>query len=406
MIEQKNFSEILNPTGDTYLSTWREEAKKRFLAASIPSRKDEAWRYINVKPMFETTYVADHSSVVHKEGPFLYNITFTNGLLNEDASQLPDGVSVVTLSEAIEAKKIDVYHWTAKNQNVFTDLNIASLSTGYFIEIVKDISEPIHITHTHSDASNYGSNLVYVYARKMSRAVFLDESSSNSHFINHQWRFLLERDAKIEWTQIHQTATANKYQNVEAELQANATLEYTQVNMGGGIVRQDLRVDILDSGAHASLQGLYLLRDSQVIDNHTIVNHMAPNATCKQNYKGILDNQSRAVFDGKIYVAPGADGTQASQLNKNILLSSSAEVDTKPQLEIYADDVKCNHGATLGKFSDEELFYFLARGIEKSMAIQMLSIGFVRDILLQIGSYDVQKYLLPKLQKTLREYTF
>jgi Fe-S cluster assembly protein SufD len=406
-MDSKNFSEILNaPNVETKISAWREEAKKRFLLANVPSRKEEAWRYLNVKPIFETNYIPSKGQVAAKESPFLYNIVFINGVLDIKSTKLPKGMSVTTLSQAMEDKKVDVYHYTAKNQNLFTDLNLASVPYAYFIEITQEISEPVHISHNHSEVGNFSSNLIYVYARKNSRSIFLDESSTETHFLNHQWRFILEDNARVDWTQIHQTTTAHKYQNVEAELKKNATLEYTQVNMGGGIVRQDLRVDILEAGAHANLQGLYLLKDSQVVDNHTAVNHLAPHATCKQNYKGILDNQSRAIFDGKIYVAPGADGTQASQLNKNILLSNSAEVDTKPQLEIYADDVKCNHGATLGKFSEEELFYFLARGIERQVAIQMLSIGFVRDIVLQIGSVDIQKYLLPKLQKTLKDYSF
>jgi Fe-S cluster assembly protein SufD len=405
MINTTAFANILQPpVADLGLSSIREQAKNRFLNSDIPSRKQEDWRYINVKPLFDLKYAFGQQASKYADKEFRYRIIFNNS--NVESFDLPNGLKLMTLSEAMNAKLIREQDLMGKNQNLFTDLNVASLTKGYYLEIEGQIKEPILIRYLYPEDGNYGSSFIYVLAKQNSLAHFIDDSSVQDHFTNHQFRFSLERDSYLDWTQVHQTQKANKYQNVEAVVKENASLNYTQVNLGGGIVRQDLSVDLLAPAANANLQGLYLLRESQVVDNHTVVNHLAPNASCRQNYKGILDNQSKAIFDGKIYVAPGADGTIASQMNKNILLSNAAEVDAKPQLEIYADDVKCNHGATLGKFSDEEIFYFMSRGITKNQAIQMLSMGFVRDIAMQIGNEEVQKHILPMINNTLKEYAF
>ncbi len=402
-----NFDSVLRPTqADSALGAMREIAKKDFLASSIPSRKDENWRYLNVRPIFESAYSNQVNAVpsTYVENSFYYKIIFIDGILDTDKSQLPKGLKLSKLSDAIKANLVNLTSF--KNKNIFTDLNIATLSVGYYLECFEKIDEPVSIQHTYTTSSNYGSGMLFVKIKPDAKLSVVEDSSTNSHFVNHQLLIHLDKDANLDWTQLHQSSVSTKYQNTEINLLKNAQLNFTQINLGGGIVRQDVTANILESHANANIQGLYLLKDSQSVDNHLCVNHLVPNSTCRQNYKGILDNEARAIFDGKIFVAVGADGTVASQLNKNILLSNTAEVDTKPQLEIYADDVKCNHGATLGKFSEEEMFYFLSRGIDRNTAIQMLSAGFVRDVLLQVGSKDIQKYLLPRIEKTLKEYAF
>lgn len=405
-INSTYFSNILPSSADAFgIAPIRNEAKKRFLNATIPDRKQEAWRYTNVKPVFSTEYkYGNLTEPVSKEG-FKNKLVFRNAVLDSPTS-LPQGLNILPFAEALALGKVSGEDLLSKNTNVFTDLNLASLLQGYYIEVTQEVPEPISLEYHYTKDGNYNAGFLFVKVRAGAKATFVEDSSTETHFVNQQCRFYLEKKAHLDWIQIHETGAANKYQNVEAKLLEQSNLNYTQVNLGGGIVRQDLEVDILGAQANANLQGLYLLKDSQHVDNHTQVNHLVPNATCRQVYKGILDNKARAVFDGKIYVAPGADGTFATQLNKNILLSNAAEVDTKPQLEIYADDVKCNHGATLGKFSEEEIFYFLARGIHRSMAIRMLSMGFVRDILLQIENKEVQDALLPRINKTLKDYSF
>ncbi|MCB0348470.1 MAG: Fe-S cluster assembly protein SufD [Bdellovibrionales bacterium] len=402
-----NFNTILSPqSADIKLNALREGAKKSFLVSAIPTRRDESWRYLDLRPIFESSYkyAKDQKVSLEEQNGFSYKIVFINGIYDSSRSKLPDGLSVSLLSDAIDKDLVQLDKLT--NKNIFTNLNVATVSTGYHISCTKLVSEPVAIQHAQSVDGNYGANLVVVTIKSNASLSVLEDSSCDTHFINNQLMVQVDAGGRLDWTQLHQSKTATKYQNTEVYLDKGSNLNFTQVNLGGGLVRQDVKVDIKAADVNASLQGLYLLKDKQVVDNHIAVNHLSPNSTCKQNYKGILDNTARAVFDGKIFVAVGADGTAASQLNKNILLSNTAEVDTKPQLEIYADDVKCNHGATLGKFSDEELFYFSSRGIDKAAAIHMLSSGFVRDVLLHIENAEIQKYLMPLIDKQLKDYSF
>jgi Fe-S cluster assembly protein SufD len=167
----------------------------------------------------------------------------------------------------------------------------------------------------------------------------------------------------------------------------------TNVNIGGALSRHDIDLKFTEEGGEAYVDGLYMLNGTQHSDTHSVIDHLVPNCTSNQNYKGVLNDKSRAVFNGIVFVRENAHGTDAQQSNKNLLLSNDARVDTKPQLEIFNDDVKCSHGATVGQLEEEELFYLLTRGLPEPLARNLLTYGFAEEIINKIDIEEIKREL-------------
>ncbi len=191
----------------------------------------------------------------------------------------------------------------------------------------------------------------------------------------------------------------------DVEVGAGANYASSGLDISGELVRHDLNVAMTGEGGHASLAGVYAPSGNTHVDIHCLIDHRQPNATSTQNFRGVLRDHSRGVFNGKVVVREGADGTDASQSNNNLLLSENAEIDTKPELEIYADDVKCAHGTTVGALSEEHLFYLTARGIAPDQARQMLTAAFCRQVLEPIASEPLRQHALAQLEHHLQEST-
>jgi Fe-S cluster assembly protein SufD len=183
---------------------------------------------------------------------------------------------------------------------------------------------------------------------------------------------------------------AFNYGIIEVTLGRGSSYNSTNINLGGGLSRHDIEVKFTAEGGEAWVDGLYMLNGSQHHDTHSIIDHTVPNCTSHQNYKGVLNDSSRAVFNGKVFVRENAHGTDAQQQNKNLLLSNDARVDTKPQLEIFNDDVKCAHGATVGQLEEEELFYLLTRGLPEHLAKNLLTYGFAEEVISKIGVESIR----------------
>jgi ABC-type transport system involved in Fe-S cluster assembly, permease component len=181
--------------------------------------------------------------------------------------------------------------------------------------------------------------------------------------------------------------------NTKANLGAKAKYETTSINLGAAISRHDIDVVMDHEGAECAVDGLYMMEGSQHTDTHSVIDHRQPHCTSRQLYKGILDGKSRAVFNGKVFVRHGAQQTDAQQTNKNLLLSKEAQIDTKPQLEIYADDVKCTHGAAIGQLDEDELFYLESRGINPALAKNMLTYGFAEEVIERIKIDSIRREL-------------
>src|SRR5690606_29242048 len=221
-----------------------------------------------------------------------------------------------------------------------------------------------------------------VIAEAGSRATLVETFASEAAgFTNSATQIFVEENANLTHYRVQKDAVeAVNYGVTEVTIGRAALYNATSINLGGGMTRHDIEAVFTAEGGEAFVDGLYMLSGSQHHDTHSIIDHKVPNCTSHQSYKGVLNDTSRGVFNGKVFVREGARGTDAIQSNKNLLLSNDARVDTKPQLEIFNEDVKCAHGATVGQLEEEELFYLLTRGLPDPLARNLLTDGFAEEI--------------------------
>jgi Fe-S cluster assembly protein SufD len=226
-----------------------------------------------------------------------------------------------------------------------------------------------------------------VIAEAGSKATIVESyNSPGSSFTNSAVQVIVEDNANLTHYRIQkESAEAFHVGTTEVTLGAGSRYDSTNINLGGALSRHDIDCKFMGEGGEAFVDGLYMLSGKQHADTHSVIDHTVPNCTSHQNYKGVLNDSSRGVFNGKVFVRENAHGTDAQQSNKNLLLSDDARVDTKPQLEIFNDDVKCAHGATVGQLEVEELFYLLTRGLPENLARNLLTYGFAEEIINKIG---------------------
>ena len=280
-------------------------------------------------------------------------------------------------------------------------MNTAFANDGAFIYIPDNVTviDPIHIISINGNAEenilSQPRNLIIT--GKNSKVTIIETYNSitdKAHFTNVVTEVIAGENSNIEMYKI-QDENLNSFQVslTQVEQKKNSVFTVYTVTTGGAIVRNDVNSVLDDEGCETHLYGLYLTDGSQHVDNHTLMDHAKPHCLSNELYKGVLNGKSRAVFNGKVFVRPDAQKTNAYQSNKNILLSPDATVDTKPQLEIYADDVKCSHGATVGQLDEESLFYLRSRGISKDMARSILIRAFANDIFDEMKNNELHEHL-------------
>jgi Fe-S cluster assembly protein SufD len=238
---------------------------------------------------------------------------------------------------------------------------------------------------------------VLLVAQENSSATMIESFVSingGRHFTNAVVEIVLEDGARLEHYKVQRESNkAFHIATTTADLGPNSTYDSTAITFGGQLSRHDIHVTMDHEGAECWVDGLYVTTTGQHADTHSVIDHRKPHCTSRQLYKGILDGKSRAVFNGKIYVRPGAQKTDAMQINKNLLLSNEARVDTKPQLEIFADDVKCAHGAAVGQIDEDELFYLTTRGLHPDLAKNLLTYGFAEEVIGKIKIDSIRNQL-------------
>jgi len=410
-------------SGPGWLSELRQAGLSRFTESGIPTTKDEEWKYTNVVALAERKFsFAAKGDLFEKKEFARYcsdddiNLVFVNGYLSEDLSNLrdiPAGVNISTLQEAIRqgdtAVQEHLTRYETGSTNPFTALNQALCDDMPYIKVAdKTVSKKlIHIVHVASfkgkDILLTPRNLIVLGKQSeanimISHISFNDDlsylaSSLTDIFLDEQ-AVLFFCKAQDESQNAFHIGTTRVWQERDSNFQG-----FSQMT-GGLVTRNNLDVIINGEGANATLDGLYCVNKKQHVDNHTSVDHRFPNCTSNQLYKGLLNGAARSVFNGKIFVKAIAQKTNSYQLNKNLLLGTDCRVDTKPQLEIFADDVKCTHGATIGQLNEDEIFYLQTRTIPRKRAINMLSHGFVDDILNTIASDSVRSKLHILLEPT------
>lgn len=346
------FYALIGSEQDTALRSIREEAFRVFQELGLPTVRNEDWKYTNVAPLAAIDWSVDDSAIA---------------------------VGQVIPTELLSGFRIE--------RNWFTALNLAFANVA-ILRISKEtvVDDPIEFDFAGEDGKAIFPHII-VIAEAGSKATIVEKYASQAKsFTNAAIQIFVEDNANLTHYRVQkESAETFHYGVTEVTVNRGGSYNATSINLGGAISRHDIEVKFTAEGGEAWVDGLYMLNGSQHHDTHSIIDHTVPNCTSHQNYRGVLNDKSRAVFNGKVFVRENAHGTDAEQSNKNLLLSNDARVDTKPQLEIFNDDVKCSHGATVGQLEDEELFYLLTRGLPESLARNLLTYGFAEEVINKIN---------------------
>jgi len=397
------FESRLNGHQETPFHDTRKQAIARFADLGFPTPRNEEWKYTNVAPILRHKFELPVQPVPVDAGeirPLIFDgfersvLVFVNGQFEEKLSAVPavEGVVVTSLQQAL-TEHFDLVaphlgRYAAFEAETFTALNTAFVHDGLFVYVPDgvELEQPLQIVYLSKPQDgptvSYPRNLVVV--GKGSRLQFVETyggGADGPYFTNAVTEVLVERDAVVDHVKI-QKETEQAFHVGGTYVQQERQSTYTSVNLdlGGTLVRNNLNIRLNDEHCETHMYGFYLGHSTQHIDNHTFIDHAEPHCFSNELYKGILGGQAQGVFNGKILVRPKAQKTNALQSNKTLLLTNDAAINAKPQLEIFADDVRCTHGATIGQLDEEALFYLRARGISERSAEGMLRYAFVSDV--------------------------
>jgi Fe-S cluster assembly protein SufD len=396
----------------------RENAIERFDELGFPTTDQEDWKYTNVASIAKETFSTEtgrHDFAAAKLAPFIYaesegsRLVFVNGAYRADLSSieaLPAGVVAGNLREAFagehaEALRGYLARSPAGDEDAFTALNTAFLGDGAFLRVLKGVrvEVPVHLLFLADDAGGklIASPRVLIVAERESEATVIESYAAideSIYFTNAVTEvFIGEGASLVHYKVQRESERAFHIAQTHADLGRDSVFDSTTITLGAQLSRHGIHVRLDHPGAECHIDGLYLVGDGQHADTHSLIDHRQPHCASRQNYKGILDGKSRAVFNGRVFVRRDAQKTDAVQSNKNLLLSNEARVDTKPQLEIFADDVKCAHGATVGQLEEEELFYLASRGLQPELARNLLTYGFAEELIEKIKIESIKTQL-------------
>jgi Fe-S cluster assembly protein SufD len=402
---------------------WLQErqsvGRKVWAEAELPTRKTEAWKYTSLHALNRSFDSAEPSAASKAELGFEYpyfggcKLVFVDGYLREDLSRIdiPAGVQLVRFADADEAQTGLIQKHLGSvvdsSRHLFANLSDAALNDGVFVKIDADtdVTEPLHLiwlTTTGQTAFTVNQRLL-VLSGANSRASLIehfDSTGNGNAFTNGITELLLEDGATVHHHRLHlEEAGAMHIGGVHARLAKDSTLESFHLALGSELKRIDVVVNHEGPGAHCDLNGVYLLRKQEHVDYHTCIEHASPHCTTDEVFRGIIGDSARAVFNGRIHIHPDAQKTRAELSNRNPLTSAQAEINTKPELEIYADDVQCAHGATIAQLDAEAMHYLQTRGVSREEAEIMLSYGFINEVIDSIALEPLRDYLRPLLAK-------
>jgi Fe-S cluster assembly protein SufD len=403
-----------------WLASIRKAGAARFRESGFPTLDDEDWRFTNVAPLAKLPFrparegSSDGLTVEALEQFPLgklaaTRLVFVNGHFAPELSQIgpqPDGVKIGSLAEVLanDAALLEPYlarHVKSEDHSTFAALNAAFFQDGAFIHVPKGctVDQPVHLVYVttsgESGATTHPRNLII--ARDASRLTVIESyvaTVGSAYFTNAVSEMVVGDGAVVEHCKFQDESTAAFHlSTLGATLGRGSNFISHSIVTGARLSRSNLRAELAGEGLEAILNGLYITKGEQLADHHMIVDHAKPHCASHEYFNGILDDKSKGVFHGRILVRPDAQKTDAKQTNKNLLLSDTATIDTKPQLEIYADDVKCTHGATVGQLNEESIFYLRARGIGADTAKRMLIHAFAGEIIERIRCEPVREEL-------------
>jgi Fe-S cluster assembly protein SufD len=383
-----------------WLGLVRTNALERFLDRGFPTTRDEEWRFTNVAPLASSSFALAGMPIDDgrplKERFALkdsHELVFVDGRLSKALSspgKLPDGVTLTSLTDALveHADTLQpVLSRSGEESTPFFDLNEAFLRDGAFVFVPKGvvIDRPVHLlflTTADEPTVTHPRNVILAEAGSQLQLLETYGGADDAlYWTNPVTQVIASEGAVIEHYKLQRESTqAFHTASLGYVQERSATVSNHSLSLGARLARHDIGAALDGEGADVTLNGLYVVKGSQHVDHHTVIDHRVPHCTSRELYKGVLDDTSSGVFNGRVIVREHAQKTDSKQSNKNLLLSDDALVNTNPQLEINADDVKCAHGATIGQLDPEAMFYLRSRGIAELAARRILTEGFMADV--------------------------
>jgi len=395
---------------DDVLKTYKEEYKYSPLLRKVSKKFD----ILKVDSYKEKKKNIDQKILNQYKNQ--YSIITINGLFQKNESKIPSGISVNTFDKLNNTDK-KFFHKFFNNQDdsksdIFTSINTINYKESLLIKIDKNYSKKDHVNILNFIISNSGASINHIrkliVSNQNSKSVFIEEFislDSIENFSTSVTEIFQEENSEIEYLNIQNDKNNFHFNSINISQKQNSISNCFTFSYSGALVRNNLNIKLKEKNCYSNMYGFYALREKSHVDNHTTVDHIDENSISNEHYKGIMDNNSNGVFNGKIFVRKKAQKTNAFQSNNNILLSDEAKINTKPQLEIWADDVKCSHGCTVGQLNKEAIFYLQSRGISKEKAISMLLGAFSEEIIEKIENQFVKQKIKKITYKKLEYFT-
>jgi len=410
-----DFDQLKN---DDWFSENRQSALNLFKESGFPNSRLENWKYTDVRPIKKQSFsnVNEATITISKEDIDAIRfqdldcieLVFINGLFSKEHSNADSAEKGLVVENMLDAMAKDkgllakhLTKYADDKVSPFTALNTAFIQNGTFINVAANavIEKPINILYLSKESNTtlatHPRNLIVMgensEATVIESYIGLDDAN---YFTNAVTEVALSNNANLKHYKIQQESL-NAYHigNLDVMQGKDSTLESHSISLGGALVRNDIHGQLAAEGAEIIMNGLYMTGEKQHVDNHTRVDHLKPRTLSTENYRGVLNGKSRAVFNGKVIVHKDAQKIEAHQNNANLLLSDDAEIDTKPELEIYADDVKCTHGATVGQLDQNMLFYLRSRAIDEDTARSLLTYAFADELISNINFAPIRNRL-------------
>lgn len=402
------------PTGRSWLDAMREAAVRQFAGRGFPQTSEEEWRFTNVAPIakvpFRPARPDDARLAAGALDAMLFpasgacRLVFLNGRFAPELSSTAAGITAGSLAAALDSDADAVRAHLGRHAdsaaNPFVALNTGFIEDGAWVRVAKNAvpEQPVYLVFAGGGAEApvvcHPRTLVTVgpNAQVTLAEIYIGVGSQVS-FTNAVTEIVAGENAVVDHYKVQlEPAQAFHVATMEVRQGRSSNFSSHSFSMGGALVRNDVRA-VLEEGCESTLNGLYVATGAQHVDNHTAIDHAKPHAASHELYKGILDGKASAVFNGKIYVRKDAQKTDAKQTNKNLVLSEDAVINTKPELQIWADDVRCTHGATIGQLDAEAVFYLQSRGIAKDEARALLTQAFARDVIDRVKPAPLRELL-------------
>ncbi len=388
-----------------------EKAYDKMGLLGFPERKSEEWKYTRINKLLKSNYYPKKRVELNHLDSWFFpdvkgpTIVLENGMFNTELSCLGSNKGLIIKSLDNINRKLkenEIGSMSIKDQNPFSLFNLAYLQNGCFIEVEKNckIDETVHIVHLSTENKILVNSRIIVKVNDFAELnivqSFVNRDNTDA-FVNHVTEIKLGNNSKLNLDKVQQVKGEKHICTEYVDQSDHSTFKINTLTTEGKLIRNGLNIYVNGENCNSFLNGLFIPKNDNHIDNHTLLEHKKPNCNSSECYKGIIHDSATGVFNGKVIVHQDAQKIMAYQQNNNIILSDKAQMNAKPELEIYADDVKCSHGSTTGQFDEEALFYLMTRGIKRDSAIKLLVNGFISEVLEEVESEEVKHYFISLL---------